>query len=406
MACTYVDMNDIKNADAVIADIQTKFAKNSNLARTNFDIGNYFLNNANDPENALKVHAYNADHCTDQLESMWSQAAIVWYYVRHGENDKADAAYTKLLEVFKDQKTLAKEVFQIADIYTEVGNTDKAIELAQYAIVTWPESEYKLDAQKSILRAQLDSDNANEAEQSLDEIITDYKNDSSLAEKLFTFGEEYYNSGLKQLEKGEQKKAEKNLRKTLVVWEKIANTLPETMLFTKHARYFSGVCYRLKLNEPAKALEQYQIVAQKWPEYEHAWSAQTMIGACYRQMYNLGEISKEESDAGILNAYEAVMEKYPDCPMGQSVCLEMAKMNYENGKLDKAANNYIEFLDKYQESENWHKALVNLGKLYEEQQKPQMAIEIYELYLETVSLDDSFVKMMKSKIENMKKGVK
>jgi len=36
-------MKDTANADAVIAEIQTKFAKNANLARTNFDIGNYFI---------------------------------------------------------------------------------------------------------------------------------------------------------------------------------------------------------------------------------------------------------------------------------------------------------------------------------------------------------------------------
>ena len=36
-------------------------------------IGNYFLD-ANDPDNALKIHAYNADNYSDIMESMWSQA--------------------------------------------------------------------------------------------------------------------------------------------------------------------------------------------------------------------------------------------------------------------------------------------------------------------------------------------
>ena len=72
------------------------------------------------------MHQFNADTYPTVMEAMWSQAAIVWYYVRHNELDKADAAYAKMLDVFKDQKTLPKEVFQIGDIYTEVGNTAKA----------------------------------------------------------------------------------------------------------------------------------------------------------------------------------------------------------------------------------------------------------------------------------------
>ena len=45
--------------------------------RANFDIANYFLNDASDPANALKVHKYNADNYSNIMEAMWSQAAMV-----------------------------------------------------------------------------------------------------------------------------------------------------------------------------------------------------------------------------------------------------------------------------------------------------------------------------------------
>lgn len=95
-------MNDSETADSVTAQMQTKFAEDSRLARANFDIGNYYLNDANDPENALRMHQYNADTYPTVMEAMWSQAAIVWYYVRHNELDKADAAYAKLEDITID----------------------------------------------------------------------------------------------------------------------------------------------------------------------------------------------------------------------------------------------------------------------------------------------------------------
>jgi hypothetical protein len=117
MVCTYIDMKDSSTADAVTAQMQAKFAEDSRLARANFDIGNYYLNDAKDPAKALQMHQFNADTYPTVMEAMWSQAAIVWYYARHNDNAQADAAYAKMLSVFKDQKTLPKEVFQIGDIY-------------------------------------------------------------------------------------------------------------------------------------------------------------------------------------------------------------------------------------------------------------------------------------------------
>jgi hypothetical protein len=69
-----------------------------------------------------QMHQFNADTYPTIMEAMWSQAAIVWYYARHNDNAQADAAYTKMLSVFKEQKTLPKEVFQIGDIYTDSYN--------------------------------------------------------------------------------------------------------------------------------------------------------------------------------------------------------------------------------------------------------------------------------------------
>ena len=120
MIYSYIDAKDIENVRPLIDTMQKDLAGNPMLARTNFDIANYFLNSG-DSESALKLHAYNVKNYTYSLESLWSQAAIVWYHVREGDDETADMEYAKMLDIFKDEKTLPKEVFQIGDIYLEVG---------------------------------------------------------------------------------------------------------------------------------------------------------------------------------------------------------------------------------------------------------------------------------------------
>ena len=120
MIYSYIDAENIENVRPLIDTMQKDLAGNPKLARTNFDIANYFLNSG-DSESALKLHAYNVRNYTDSLESLWSQTAIVWYNVREGDDETADMEYAKMLDIYKDEKTLPKEVFQIGDIYLEVG---------------------------------------------------------------------------------------------------------------------------------------------------------------------------------------------------------------------------------------------------------------------------------------------
>lgn len=335
MACTYVDMNDIKNADTVISDIQEKFAKNSNLARTNFDIGNYFLNDANDPENALKVHAYNADHCTNQLESMWSQAAIVWYYVRAKDNTKADEAYAKLLDVFKDQKTLAKEVFQIADIYTEVGNTTKARELHNKVLKDWPESEYVFDARKGLIKADFADDKDSDALTALDTLIADYSEKSDITDAIFQFGEDYYVTAIAERNKtyeelvrtGDGNLSNKNLlnnnktkigfENTIDIWSRVINNLPASNA-TPQAYMFTGEIY-LYLYQYETALEYYKNIVDNWMNYDYAWLAQERILKIYPKLYEAGIISKSEVLSQVHEAQNVLLKKFPDCPVADLV---------------------------------------------------------------------------------------
>ena len=66
MIYSYIDAEDIENVRPLIDTMQKDLAGNPMLARTNFDIANYFLNSG-DSESALNLHAYNVRNYTDSI---------------------------------------------------------------------------------------------------------------------------------------------------------------------------------------------------------------------------------------------------------------------------------------------------------------------------------------------------
>ncbi|MBN1975281.1 MAG: tetratricopeptide repeat protein, partial [Sedimentisphaerales bacterium] len=275
-------------------------------------------------------------HYTNIMEAMWSQAAIVRYHVRAKDDSKADESYAKLLNTFKDQKTLAKEVFQIADIYTEVGNTAKAIELAEYTIEKWPDSEYKLDAQKSIVKAQFGNDDYVAVGVSLDKLIADSKDNSELARILFDFGDEYY-------EKAFNKEIEERPQKTVIyidelkppnskvinyyscaqtVWQKLIDRFPDSD-FTGEAMFMTGEMNRA-IKQYERAIEYYSNFIDKWPKHEIAWIAQDRVISLFREMKFTGKISEFEGDILLVAAQEKLLQQFPDCPIVENIKKDMS----------------------------------------------------------------------------------
>jgi tetratricopeptide (TPR) repeat protein len=331
IACAYIGMKDIENADAVIGKMQTDFSQDPHLPRANFDIGNFFLNDANDPNNALKVHKYNADNYPKVMEAMWSQAALVWYYVRHDNQANAETEYAKLLNVYKDQKTLAKEIFQIADIWTEVGNTAKARTLHNQVLTQWPESEYVFNAKTGLIKADIADDKDSDVMTGIDTLIKDYSNRSDLTNTVFQFGEQYMKKAVaKRVEEFSQKtvvytdeikppneKVISNYSAALKIWEKIISNSPGSSIACE-ASFMAGETSQ-NLNEYQKAINHYKSVVDNWSDYKYAWLAQDRILKLYPALYKAGIISESQNISLIHEGQNTLLEKFPDSPAADKI---------------------------------------------------------------------------------------
>ncbi len=327
MIYSYIDMNDTAKAKFLIDKIQDELKENPKLARANFDIANYYLKTG-DSENALQLHEYNVQNYRDSLESLWSQAAQVWYYVRNSDEDKANTKYAEMLFIYANEKTLPKEVFQIGDIYIEVDNTEKARSLYQQVLDEWPESEYVFNAKAGFIKADIHNGYDEAAMTGVDNLMAEYMENTGLPHAVFSFGEQYWDLAQSEKRKlpkgrlavrtkGDSEKMVYYYSEALSLWERIINQLPESQNLSTAYRMAAEASRAM--GEHETALQYFKAFVEKWPEDNYAGHCQFMVCSTYQSMAGKGIITEEEAYKSMKIEYEKMVQNYPDNPQCSTV---------------------------------------------------------------------------------------
>jgi tetratricopeptide (TPR) repeat protein len=244
------------------------------------------------------------------------------------------------------QPTLPKQIYQVGDEYAKARNFDKAGALYQRVIANCPGTEYEMWARTGNVRIDVVTGNQTAVEAAIDSLIADFNDNPEVAAAVFNVGEQYYYRAFVDPNKCQTVKSVEDLNKAKDVFAKIIAQCPQSKsIGLQHAQYFSAVCYR-KLGKYDKALAHYQKVVDDWPDYQYAWSAQCLIGECYEKLRDSGCISKTEAEPKIEQAYQAVIEKYPDCSLVGHACLKLGDMYLQKGEREKAAACFELFLSK------------------------------------------------------------
>ena len=299
-------------AQAAVDKLLSDFGKHKGISQVIHAVAQHYERVKGEPEKALGLHRYNVEHFSSDIYAMWSQVELVYFQIRDGNEAGADEAFGKLLTLFADQPTLPKEIYQVGDEYAKALNYNKAELLYQYVIANWPGGEYEMWARTGIVKLDICLGNDANVQPALEQLFVDFNDQPALPEAVFVIGEQYYNKAFQCKNEGWSAEARENFLKAIVIWEKIITDLPSS-LYTPQAYYFSADCLR-GLGEHKKAIEYYQKIIVDWPDYENAWSSQYFIGFTYEKLGKTGAISKFATKTATKEAYEKVLQNYPDCP--------------------------------------------------------------------------------------------
>ncbi|MBN1974575.1 MAG: tetratricopeptide repeat protein, partial [Sedimentisphaerales bacterium] len=249
-----------------------------------------------------------------------------------GDPNKGNEQYNKLITEYKDKPSLPSNMCFIGDTYLRAGDANTAKSLYDNVLQVWPKDPQSIFAKAGMAKIDLSFDRDNDAKQIIDEIINSYKDNPDIAEAIFGIGDycrsmaiterekevseaNPYNSSYQFLKTGE--KVKKYYTKACVAWERIIQDLPESDKIAQAYR-FAGECYGV-LGQSDKMIENYQIVVDKWPQYNLAWHLQFMIGRHYEMVKRNGKMTESEADTIIKQAYERLIQNYPNCPPAKGV---------------------------------------------------------------------------------------
>ena len=120
LALIYLATNRQQQAVTASQQLITEFSRHKGITEAVWKIARGF-NSAGNKEKANELHQHNVANYPKDKYAMWSQVEIVQSHIRDGDDVAADAAYNKLLNTFSKQPTLPKEIYQLAQRFSQAG---------------------------------------------------------------------------------------------------------------------------------------------------------------------------------------------------------------------------------------------------------------------------------------------
>jgi len=307
------DANDAA-ADEAFDKLFTEFSGQPTLPKEIYQIVDEYAH-AGRYDKADQLYQHVIDNWPEAkqagLEHIGVAEINVLSFIDSGKDTAAQEALDSLIDDFNEHPDLAWTLDGIAGRYEKAQKYDEARNIYKKIVTDYNDTDYSFTAQKKIAILEIKAGDDPNAQAALDTLIADFNDHPDLPEAVFVIGEKYYYKAFIYKKEGLDTKAKDCFRKALAIWESITE-LPPNAVYPAQAYLFSGVCYR-RLGQHQTAIEYYQKVVDDWPDYEDRWYALFLIGRCYEQLKDNGDVEKSVANAHIQAAYEQVLQEYPDC---------------------------------------------------------------------------------------------
>ena len=137
LCIAYLELKDTEAASLASQKMLTNFAKHPRLPFETCLVGDEFLK-AGQPEAAFELYSYMVDNYPDNELTLWAQKNICTMYIDMEDEAATSNALEVLKTQFKPKDMVAIALMQIADKYRDSKKHDRALQLCQYVIDTWP----------------------------------------------------------------------------------------------------------------------------------------------------------------------------------------------------------------------------------------------------------------------------
>jgi len=361
----YIEQKDFYPADYEYKDLLNRFKDQPTLPEEIYQFALKY-NSAGETEKALELHRYNATYSpASSLHAMWSQGSIVHYYIEHKDFINAQKEYEVMLDRFKDQENLAKEIYQFALKYNDIGEIGKGLELHQYNVTYSPVSSlYAMQSQRSIVYYYIEHKDFVGAQKEYEIMLSRYEDQSTLPQEIYQFALKYQSVG--------------ETEKALELHRYNTTYSPVSLL---HTMWSQGalVHYFIENKDFENAQKEYELLLNRFASQKTISQEICHVADKYQKM---GEQERAR------NVCRYGLTTHPDSPWKhdiQAVIVKsyLAEKNYEQAMLASA-----ELLSTCSSRSDTVKYLTELGLIYREEKKWAESLQYYQMALDKAEIPE------------------
>ncbi len=337
-------LGDDPNAEALTQQLLSQYADNEDLPGVYDEVADeYRLARQFAKARDLYRYAVAAWPGTDR--AIETRKSVVLCSIALDDEPNALADIEQLITEFNSTGTagetaersalLADSLVKIAKGYEQAKKFDQAKDMYQQSIARDPNNtDARLNIRKLDIILLIQSGEDENLDTQVDRLIADFNNVPECPEIVFLIGAEYYNAGaIRERTPSDQTLADSNDNslRAIRIWNRIIENFPES-IFTGWSYHYTGVCYR-RMGDHYKAIENYEIVVEHWPELANKWNAHSTIACCYQHLRSRRQIDWELGGALIEQWFKEALANYPDTSAGF-----MARMWLEHNVESKTSN--------------------------------------------------------------------
>jgi tetratricopeptide (TPR) repeat protein len=393
-------LNDYNEAHKGIENLKKDFPDKLLLQKTFRELGDS-LYHKYDYQEAKTLYGYALSYgkISEEYENAKFKSTSCDQKLGNVPIENVENAAKTLISEYPDDSNIAKSVSMVANIFKEDNNYEKAGQFYQIIVNDSNNAEPAIQLTSLNICKLIDSGDLNTAEAMLNNFVADFNNTSLLAEEIHQIGAKYYGRAYNFEKEGRNDKAKEYYKKAIATWEKIVTQLPASTSYTPRACYAIAFSCFDDTSEYEKAIEYCQKVISNWPTYEDAGQVQFLLGNYYERLAKAGLISESQAAPIIEQAYEMLIEKYPNCDKVKNASLKLAELNFKKEQWDKAAVYYEILLNTFPENEKPVSILYLLGQSYDKIGKKDEAIKAYNEFLLKTPLSDPRIEQVKQRIQ-------
>ena len=411
-----IDTKDYTKAEAELDELTTDFIGHPDLAEAMYAIAErYEL--PGKYEQAWSLYEHIVQFYPDSpyaAKARYDGPEIyVFSLIASGKYIEAQGAIDKFVVDFAEHPALPGALYWFAKRLDAAGKYDQARSIYQQVAWQFPDDAHATKALIEVSKVDaltfIETGDDTAAQKVLDNLIADFSDNTDLPDVIFRIEDEYYNRAIGHKRQGRDKEGDEFYRKAIAVCEKMIHQLPLSAQYTPRAYWCAAVVYSQELRQYQKGIEYYQHIIDNWPKYKFAYHAQFLVGRYYQKLENSGGLPESEANPKIEQGYKSVIENYPDSDSAPAAALNLGRMYFKRAQWADAAY-YFEMFVQMDNGRAPNQVLINLlydlGKTYERMGKLDMAEEMYRIFIEIASPDDTRITTVQAKLETLEGGEK